>query len=144
MTSELKETTFDITKFLDTLDFAAKKHSRQKRKDVEGTPYINHPIGVAKNLTDAGVFDFATIQAAILVNIRQRTLQGYKDSQHTNYLCNIKHDTVEDTDTTFEEIEELFGEEVRNIVEEVTDDKTLPKSERKRLQVVTTPHKSKK
>ena len=45
------------------------------------------------------------------------------------------HDTVEDTDTTLDEIEEVFGEEVRQIVDEVTDDKSLPKAERKRLQV---------
>lgn len=46
------------------------------------------------------------------------------------------HDTVEDTDTTLDEIEETFGEEVRRIVDEVTDDKSLPKAERKRLQVL--------
>ncbi|CAG8627004.1 13154_t:CDS:2 [Funneliformis mosseae] len=111
---------FDISKLIDTIDFAAKKHSFQKRNDPQGTPYINHPIGVAKNLTDAGIYDFATIQAAIL------------------------HDTVEDTDTSFEEIEQQFGREVRDIVAECTDDKTLVKSERKRLQIETIPHKSKK
>lgn len=47
----------------------------------------------------------------------------------------ILHDTVEDTDTTFEEIERIFGTEVMNLVKEVTDDKSLPKQERKRLQV---------
>ncbi|KAJ6662767.1 hypothetical protein lerEdw1_010971, partial [Lerista edwardsae] len=60
---------------------------------------------------EAGVTDLAVLQAALL------------------------HDTVEDTDTTFPEIEERFGEEVRRFVEEVTDDKTLPKVERKRLQI---------
>ncbi|CAG8810220.1 16241_t:CDS:2, partial [Cetraspora pellucida] len=126
--SEVKETQtttffegrFDISLLFDTLDFAAKKHSQQKRKDREGTPYINHPIGVAKNLTDAGITDFATIQAAIL------------------------HDTVEDTETTFEEIESKFGNEVRKIVEEVTDDKSLQTAERKRLQIEHTPHISDK
>src|SRR5947209_62116 len=104
--------TFSIgTLLIDTLDFAAKKHSFQRRKDPQATPYINHPIGVAKNLTDAGIEDLATIQAAIL------------------------HDTVEDTDTTFAEIEELFGTEVRRLVAECTDDITLPKVDRKRLQV---------
>jgi guanosine-3',5'-bis(diphosphate) 3'-pyrophosphohydrolase len=57
-------------------------------------------------------------------------------------LAAILHDTVEDTDTTFEEIESNFGRRVREIVEDVTDDKTLPKEERKRLQVVNAPHKS--
>ena len=46
------------------------------------------------------------------------------------------HDTVEDTDTTLDEIEERFGANIRKIVAEVTDDKSLPKEERKRLQIV--------
>lgn len=50
-------------------------------------------------------------------------------------LAAILHDTVEDTDTSFDEIEIEFGRAVRNIVEEVTDDKSLPKLERKRLQI---------
>ena len=45
------------------------------------------------------------------------------------------HDTIEDTKTTPEELEEHFGREVRTLVAEVTDDKNLPKQERKRLQV---------
>jgi (p)ppGpp synthase/HD superfamily hydrolase len=45
---------------------------------------------------------------------------------------------VEDTDTSFEELEEVFGLEVRNIVAEVSDDKSLPKAERKKLQVIPT------
>lgn len=48
----------------------------------------------------------------------------------------LLHDTVEDTDTTFEEIKSHFGEKVQKVVAEVTDDKTLPKLERKRLQIV--------
>jgi guanosine-3',5'-bis(diphosphate) 3'-pyrophosphohydrolase len=50
-------------------------------------------------------------------------------------VAGILHDTVEDTDTTPQELRILFGEEVAAIVLEVTDDKALPKSERKRLQV---------
>ena len=48
----------------------------------------------------------------------------------------ILHDTVEDTNTTFDEVESKFGPEVRHIVSEVTDDKRLPKLERKQLQIV--------
>lgn len=48
----------------------------------------------------------------------------------------LLHDTVEDTDTSFEEIEQEFGVNVKNIVMEVTDDKSLPSTERKRLQIV--------
>jgi len=54
----------------------------------------------------------------------------------------LLHDTVEDTDTTFEELESVFGTTVARIVQEVTDDKSLPKEERKRLQVVHAPHRS--
>lgn len=50
-------------------------------------------------------------------------------------MAAILHDTVEDTDTTLDELEEHFGKTVRNIVAEVTDDKSLPKQERKRLQI---------
>lgn len=50
-------------------------------------------------------------------------------------MAAILHDTVEDTETTFDEIEENFGPEIKNIVAEVTDDKSLPSQERKRLQI---------
>ncbi|XP_063781915.1 guanosine-3',5'-bis(diphosphate) 3'-pyrophosphohydrolase MESH1 [Pseudophryne corroboree] len=111
----------DAALILETVDFAAGKHRLQKRKDVEGTPYINHPIGVARILShEAGISDIAVLQAALL------------------------HDTVEDTDTTFLEIEVKFGQEVRKIVEEVTDDKTLPKMKRKQLQIEHAPHCSHK
>ena len=52
----------------------------------------------------------------------------------------VLHDTVEDTNTTLEEIEQLFGQEVRSLVDEVSDDKSLPKEERKRLQVCVYAH----
>ena len=47
----------------------------------------------------------------------------------------LLHDTVEDTATTHEELAEAFGARIARIVAEVTDDKLLPKAERKRLQV---------
>jgi guanosine-3',5'-bis(diphosphate) 3'-pyrophosphohydrolase len=92
-------------------DFAAFKHRNQKRKNAEQTPYINHPIGLVRILTEAGVFDVNVLIGAIL------------------------HDTVEDTDTTLEEIEKKFGPYTRELVASVSDDKSLPKAERKRLQV---------
>lgn len=55
-------------------------------------------------------------------------------------LAAILHDTVEDTDTTFAEIEKEFGHRVCQVVREVTDDKTLPKAERKRLQIEHAPN----
>ncbi len=101
-----------MLKLLAALHFAADKHRDQRRKDPEETPYINHPIEVAEVLVRVGgVEDFELLQAAIL------------------------HDTIEDTDTTAEELEQAFGASVRRIVEEVSDDKSLPKAERKRLQI---------
>jgi (p)ppGpp synthase/HD superfamily hydrolase len=108
-----------LAAILRALHFAADKHRDQRRKDVEASPYINHPIEVAELLARVGgVSDLVTLQGAIL------------------------HDTIEDTKTTPEELEEAFGPEVRRVVEEVTDDKRLPKPERKRLQIEHAPHLS--
>ncbi|KAI9159413.1 Guanosine-3',5'-bis(diphosphate) 3'-pyrophosphohydrolase MESH1 [Blastocladiella emersonii ATCC 22665] len=107
-----------VAALLKAAHFAAVKHRFQQRKDG-GTPYINHPLGVATLLAaEGGVTDVAVLQAAVL------------------------HDTVEDTDTTPDEIREHFGERVALIVAEVTDDKHLPSAERKQKQVETAPHKS--
>jgi guanosine-3',5'-bis(diphosphate) 3'-pyrophosphohydrolase len=108
-----------ISLLLTAIKFSADKHRNQRRKGSDAAPYINHPIDVADILWRIGsVRDIETIVAAIL------------------------HDTLEDTDTTPSEIEALFGREVLSLVQEVTDDKTLPKKERKRLQVVNAHHKS--
>ncbi len=92
--------------------FAADKHRDQRRRGRERSPYINHPIAVAEILTGVGgITDLASIQAALL------------------------HDTVEDTNTTPEQLAEQFGDEVMHLVMEVTDDQDLKKEERKRLQI---------
>lgn len=97
---------------LKALDFAASKHRNQRRKDREASPYINHPIAVANLLWNvAGVTDTIVIVGAIL------------------------HDTVEDTQTSFQELEQEFGQEVQYLVREVTDDKSLPQHKRKQLQI---------
>lgn len=99
--------------------FAADKHRRQRRKDAEASPYINHPLALANLLAnEGGVGDSVVLAAALL------------------------HDTLEDTQTTVKELEADFGREIASIVVEVTDDKTLPKAERKRLQVVKASSKS--
>ena len=99
--------------------FAALKHQKQRRKDVDASPYINHPISVAHLLADIGsVTDLDTLVAAIL------------------------HDTIEDTNTTGDELEEEFGRSVRLVVEEVTDDKGLEKADRKQRQIEHAPHLS--
>ncbi len=97
---------------LGALTFSARKHKDQRRKDAEGSPYVNHPIALADILcNEADIDDLEVICAALL------------------------HDTVEDTDTTLDELEAVFGRAIRDIVAEVTDDKALPKEERKRLQI---------
>lgn len=102
--------------FIRALAFAADKHRNQRRKDVEASPYINHPIGLADVLAnEAGIEDERVLVAAVL------------------------HDTVEDTETSEQELVRLFGKEIADIVIEVTDDKALPKAERKRLQVERAP-----
>ena len=108
-----------VTSILKALHFAAIKHRDQRRKDTEVSPYVNHPIEVAELLARVGgATDLVILQGAIL------------------------HDTIEDTETTPEELEAAFGPEVRRVVEEVTDDKRLPKAERKRLQIEHAPHLS--
>jgi guanosine-3',5'-bis(diphosphate) 3'-pyrophosphohydrolase len=109
----------ELAGLLRAIHFAADKHRDQRRKDPEASPYVNHPIAVTELLASVGqVRDLDLLQAGVL------------------------HDTVEDTDTTPEEIERAFGPRVRSIVAEVTDDKSLPKKERKRLQVEHAPHLS--
>ena len=104
---------------LQAIRFSAEKHRNQRRKDSARSPYINHPIEVAQLLWDiGGVRDVNVLLAAIL------------------------HDTIEDTGTRSEEISDRFGEEVLALVLEVSDDKNLPKQERKRLQIETAAHKS--
>jgi len=103
----------------DALAFAAQKHRDQRRRDAHASPYINHPIELARVLSvEAGITDVTTLVAAVL------------------------HDTIEDTKTTYDELLARFGQAVADVVAEVTDDKALPKAERKRLQVVHAPHKS--
>jgi guanosine-3',5'-bis(diphosphate) 3'-pyrophosphohydrolase len=97
---------------LRAVHFAAIKHSGQKRKGKDHSPYINHPIQVAMTLWEqGGVRDPIILQAAIL------------------------HDTLEDTETTFDELSHGFGKQVASIVREVTDDKSLPKAVRKQMQI---------
>jgi guanosine-3',5'-bis(diphosphate) 3'-pyrophosphohydrolase len=104
---------------LDALQFAAQKHRDQRRKDLEASPYINHPIALANVLwREGGVHNPAVLTAALL------------------------HDTIEDTDTTVEELREQFGRRVAAIVMEVTDDKSLDKATRKRMQVDHAPRLS--
>jgi GTP diphosphokinase / guanosine-3',5'-bis(diphosphate) 3'-diphosphatase len=87
----------DLATFVKAVDFAAGKHRFQRRKDEDASPYINHPIAVANVLaTAAGISDPVTLCAAVL------------------------HDTIEDTETTADELEETFGAQITQVVLEVT------------------------
>ena len=107
-----------VVQMVRAASFAAEKHRDQRRKS-DDSPYINHPLGVAWILCHEGrITDEVTLQAAIL------------------------HDTVEDTQTTIAELEMIFGIEVASVVREVTDNKSLPKVERKKLQIEHASHVS--
>ncbi len=106
------QTDKDVELVLKAMAFAASKHRDQRRKDADASPYINHPIALAEVLWhEGGVRDPVIIAAALL------------------------HDTVEDTETTLEELSGAFGKSVAAVVEEVTDVKFLSKRARKELQV---------
>ena len=100
-------------------DFAARRHVHQRRKGEAAEPYINHLAEVAALLAEATCGDDPVLLIASLL-----------------------HDTIEDQDVTRAEIATAFGEEVASLVVEVTDDKSLPKIERKRLQVENAPRKT--
>lgn len=101
-----------MNRLISALAFAAHKHRDQRRKDAVASPYINHPIALANVLANEGdVDDERVLIAAVL------------------------HDTVEDTETSEQELIREFGQEIASIVLEVTDDQLLPTAERKRLQV---------
>ncbi|MFY9314453.1 MAG: HD domain-containing protein [Burkholderiales bacterium] len=103
----------DLALLFRALAFAAHKHRDQRREDAEASPYINHPIALAEVLArEGGIADAEVLAAALL------------------------HDTIEDTATTAGELRAGFGARIAAMVEEVTDDKSLPKAERKRLQIV--------
>jgi len=100
-------------------NFAAERHKDQRRKGKGQVPYVNHLAEVACLLTVATKGTDAELVAA-------------------GWL----HDTVEDTAPSQDELVSTFGDEVASLVMEVTDDKSLPKAERKRLQVLKTPAKT--
>jgi guanosine-3',5'-bis(diphosphate) 3'-pyrophosphohydrolase len=104
------------TLLLNALSFAARQHRDQRRKNVDTSPYINHPIAVAQILcSEASIDDVEILCAALL------------------------HDTIENTKTTPQMLEERFGAAIAEIVSEVTDDKRLSPLERKRRQVEHAP-----
>jgi (p)ppGpp synthase/HD superfamily hydrolase len=111
----------DLVLLARAADYAARQHVAQRRKGDRAEPYVNHLIEVATLLAETtGGEDVVLLMGGLL------------------------HDTLEDTDATYEDLVERFGPEVAALVAEVTDDKSLPKEERKRLQVETTAKKSRR
>jgi GTP diphosphokinase / guanosine-3',5'-bis(diphosphate) 3'-diphosphatase len=101
---------------LDAAHYAAEKHADQRRKGQTAEPYINRLIDVAHLVsTVAPAQDLNLVIAALL------------------------HDVIEDTGVTAAELAERFGPDVAELVAEMTDDKSLPKAERKRLQIEHAP-----
>jgi (p)ppGpp synthase/HD superfamily hydrolase len=108
-----------LVKVLKAAEAAARWHSGQTRKGAAREPYVNHLLEVASLVAEAtGGRDPDLLAAALL------------------------HDAVEDQEISRDRIAVEFGEEVAVLVAEVTDDKSLPKAERKRLQVEHAPAKS--
>ncbi len=111
----------DLKLLLKALSFSSLKHKDQRRKDTDASPYINHPISLANILCNEGhITDIEVICAALL------------------------HDTIEDTETSPDEIAHEFGVAIRDIVMEVTDNKSLDKKIRKQAQIEHAAHISDK
>ena len=109
----------DVVRISRALDYAAQKHTAQRRKGVAQEPYINHLAEVALLLAEA------------------------TEGRDVNLvIAGLLHDCIEDQGVEYEELVALFDADIAGLVREVTDDKKLLKPERKRLQVVNTPHKS--
>lgn len=108
----------ELKLLIQALAFAAHKHRDQRRKNADASPYINHPISLANILcNEANVTDINVICGALL------------------------HDTIEDTETTKEELVNEFGQDICDVVLDVTDDKSIEdKQERKRLQIEHASH----
>jgi len=111
--------TNDVRSILDAALFAAEKHAKQRRKGAAGEPYINHLIEVAQLISSV-----------------------LTEPDPNLIIAALLHDTIEDVGVTKDDIVKRFGSDVADLVAEVTDDKSLPKAERKRLQIENAPKKS--
>ena len=110
---------YDVPAILAAAHFAAEKHANQKRKGKAGEPYINHLLEVAQLVSSA-----------------------LSDPDTNLVIAALLHATLEDAGVTREDLARRFGEDAACLVIEVTDDKSLPKLERKRLQIENGPKKS--
>lgn len=109
----------DMKRIISGIEFGAEKHRFQKRNTQSSPPYFIHPLGVADQIMTIGkVYDADILIAALL------------------------HDTVEDTETTFDEIRLTFGSNIEGYVRELTDDPSLSTAEQKHMQFLNAIHKS--
>jgi (p)ppGpp synthase/HD superfamily hydrolase len=108
----------DVVRVLKAGEFAACKHSKQRRKGEEAEPYLNHLIEVASLVAEA------------------------TDGRPDVVIAALLHDAVEDQRVELDEISAMFGSQVAALVAEVTDDKRLEKQVRKEIQIASAPHKS--
>src|SRR5580700_2229396 len=106
----------DLHSILEAARFAAEKHAAQRRKGATAEPYVNHLLEVAELVSGA-----------------------ISESNPNLVIAALLHDTVEDVGVTREDLVQRFGSAVADMVMEVTDDKSLPKDERKRLQIEHAP-----
>jgi len=106
-----------LPRLLEALDFAAERHSAQRRKGPDAAPYVNHLIEVAMLVSRVGgIDDVEVVIAAVL------------------------HDVLEDTPTTAEEVAGRFGERVCTFVRALSDDKSLPRQRRRQITLEELPN----
>jgi DNA-binding ferritin-like protein (Dps family) len=104
--SQLNSEEKDLNRYETAIDYATKKHMNQYRKGVSHKEYITHPIEVS--------------------NLIEKYMKN--DSEKEKYkVAAVLHDTIEDSDATYQEISTLFGEDIASIVDDVTSDKRLEK-----------------
>jgi (p)ppGpp synthase/HD superfamily hydrolase len=106
----------DLSAILEAAHFAAQKHAGQRRKGAAREPYVNH-----------------------LLEVAQLVASAISEPDPNLVIAALLHDTVEDVDVTEDDLVRKYGPDVAALVMEVTDDKSLPKHDRKRLQVEHAP-----
>jgi hypothetical protein len=108
----------EVQRLTKALAFAADAHRNQRRKGAGQEPYINHLIEVLDLVASVECDDMDVLVAALL------------------------HDVLEDTRTGYDDLAALFGARVARIVQENSDDMTLPKPERGRARLEAMSKKS--
>lgn len=116
---------FDLQKIVEGISYSAERHQSQTRKNQNRTPYIIHPMGVARQIIEIeGIWNEDILLAALLHDVIEDTYE------------------IGETEQGYEEIRFLFGEKVEEYVRELSDDKSLPAEVRKELQIEHASHKS--